>query len=67
MTAAEIKKMSISERLRTMEAIWDSLLYDDAHMPSPEWHGSILAERKKKIDDGSATFLSIEEVKERHK
>ncbi|WP_425470282.1 addiction module protein [Thiocapsa rosea] len=58
--------MSISERLRTMEAIWDSLLYDDANMPSPAWHGSILAERKKKIDDGSATFLSIEEVKERH-
>jgi putative addiction module component (TIGR02574 family) len=67
MTAAEIRKMSISERIRTMEAIWDSLLYDDAHMPSPEWHGNILAERKKKIDDGSATFLSIEDTKERHK
>jgi hypothetical protein len=48
MMAAEIKKMSISERLRTMEAIWDSLLYDDAHMPSPEWHENILAERRKK-------------------
>ena len=67
MMAAEIKKMSISERLRTMEAIWDSLLYDDAHMPSPEWHENILAERMKKIDDGSAAFLSIEQVKERHK
>lgn len=67
MTTAEIKKMSISERIRTMEAIWDSLLYDDAHMPSPAWHGNILAERKKKIDEGSAKFLSVEEVKERHK
>jgi putative addiction module component (TIGR02574 family) len=67
MTAAEIKKMSISERIRTMEAIWDSLLYDDAHMPSPDWHRNILEERKKKIDDGSARFFSIEEVKERQK
>jgi len=67
MTTADIKKMSISERIRTMEAIWDSLLYDDAHIPSPEWHGNVLVERMKKIDEGSVRFLSIEEVKERHK
>ena len=66
MKTAEIKKMSISERIRTMEAIWDSLLYDNADIPSPEWHGNILAERKRKIDEGSARFLSIEEVKKRH-
>ena len=67
MTTAEIKKMSISERLRTMEAIWDSLLYEEAKMPSPEWHGNVLTERKQKMDEGSATFLSIEEVKNRRK
>jgi hypothetical protein len=50
-----------------MEAIWDSLLYDDAEMPSPEWHRNVLAERKRTIDEGTAKFLSIEEVKERHK
>jgi putative addiction module component (TIGR02574 family) len=67
MITAEIKRMSISERLRAMEAIWDSLLYDDAEMPSPEWHRNVLAERKRTIDEGTAKFLSIEEVKERHK
>jgi len=67
MITAEIKKMSISERLRTMEAIWDSLLYDNAEIPSPEWHKNVLAERKKTIDEGSARFLSIDEVKEGHK
>ena len=67
MTTAEIKKMSISERLRTMEAIWDSLLYEEAEMPSPEWHGNVLTERKERMDEGSATFLSIEEVKKRRK
>jgi len=55
MMTAEIKKMSISEHIRTMEAIWDSLLYDDVKMPSPEWHGNVLAERKRIIDEGSAT------------
>ena len=67
MMTAEIRKMSISERIRTMEAIWDSLLYDNAEMPSPEWHGDVLAERKRKIDEGSARFLTIKEVKQRHK
>jgi len=59
MMTAEIEKMSISERIRTMEAIWDSLLYDDVEMLSPEWHGNVLAERKRIIDEGSARFLSI--------
>jgi len=67
MMTAEIKKMSIPERLRTMEAIWDSLLYEDVEISSPDWHRNVLAERKKKIDEGTAEFLSIEEVKERHK
>ena len=67
MITAEIKKISISERLRIMEAIWDSLLYDDAEMPSPEWHRNVLAERKRTIDEGSARFFSMDQVKERHK
>lgn len=57
MKTAEIKKMSISERIRTMEAIWDSLLYDNADIPSPEWHGNILAERKRKIDGNYSGVL----------
>ncbi|WP_408034080.1 addiction module protein [Thiorhodovibrio winogradskyi] len=67
MKSAAIRKMSVSERIRTMEAIWDSLLYDVAEMPSPEWHRNILEERKRKMDEGSARFLSIQEVKERQK
>ncbi len=67
MMTAEIKKMTIPERLRTMEAIWDSLLYEGADVSSPEWHRSILAERRRKIDEGTASFLSIDEVKQRRK
>ncbi|MDZ7752571.1 MAG: addiction module protein [Gammaproteobacteria bacterium] len=57
--------MSIPERLRTMEAIWDSLLHEDAEIASPDWHGDVLTERKKKIEEGTATFLSIREFKSR--
>jgi len=59
MTATEIAQMTKVERLQTMEAIWDSLIQDNAGIESPEWHQDILAVRKKKIDEGTAQFRSI--------
>ncbi len=59
----EIKNMSTSERLQTMEFIWDSLIYDDSKIDSPDWHKTILTERKKKIESGTAEFISIKDLK----
>jgi putative addiction module component (TIGR02574 family) len=67
MNTVEIKKMSTVERLQTMEAIWDSLLFDDVEIESPEWHRDILAERKRKIEKGKSEFFSIEELKANHR
>lgn len=63
MNTTEIEKMSTAERIQTMEALWDSLLRDEHEIESPEWHGDILKERMKKIEHGSAVFLSIDELK----
>jgi hypothetical protein len=38
MNTIEIRKMSTIERLQAMEAIWDSLLYEESEIESPEWH-----------------------------
>jgi len=65
MSSAEIEKMTNSERLRTMEALWDALCHEDAEPESPQWHGDILAERRRKIESGEARFISIEEAKRR--
>ncbi len=68
MNTTEIRKMSIIERLQTMEALWDSLVYDEAELESPQWHESILAERKRQIESGEAEFITIEQLKaRRHK
>jgi len=66
MRILEINRMSKIERLQTMEAIWDSLIHEEPEIESPEWHGDILAGRKTKIEDGTAEFLSIEEVKSKY-
>jgi len=60
---SEIKKMSIIERLQTMEAIWDSLLHEDTEIESPEWHQDVLDERRKIIEAGNAKLISLDELK----
>ena len=63
MTIAEISKMSVLERLQTMEALWDSLTHDPAEIKSPKWHEEILSDRKEKIKSGETNFISLEELK----
>lgn len=63
MITDEIKKMSTLERLQSMEELWDVLCHDEKEIESPSWHKNILEERKKKITNGEAEFISIEDVK----
>ena len=63
MNSAEISKMSVLERLQTMEALWDSLRDKTEEIKSPGWHQDILRNRKEKIEAGHTKFLSLEELK----
>ncbi len=66
MTIAEISKMSVHERLQAMEALWDSLIHESVEIKSPKWHEKILLERKEKIKNGKANFISIGELKSKN-
>lgn len=61
MIIAKIKEMPVKDRLILMEEIWDSLKSDDIN--SPPWHRDVLKERKKKIRDGEAKFISIDKLR----
>ena len=63
MNIQEIKKMSRIERLQAMEALWDSLIDEESEIESPEWHQDILEERKRKIENGKAEFITLEELR----
>jgi putative addiction module component (TIGR02574 family) len=63
MNTIEIKKMSTIERLQAMEALWDSLMDEESEIESPQWHRDIIEERKRKIENGKAEFISLEELK----
>ena len=63
MNIGELKNMSRIERIRTMEALWDSLMDDEAGIESPDWHRDILEDRKRKIESGEAVFISLDKLK----
>ena len=56
--------MTIKDRIILMEEIWSTLRDSDvSEIDSPEWHGKTLRARRKKIENGTATFISIDQLK----
>ncbi len=66
MDTTTLKNMSKTERLQAMEALWDSFLYEDGEIDTPKWHKEIIEERNKKIENGTAEFISIAKLKASH-
>ena len=63
--ASEIDKMSVVDRLRAIEQLWDSVSKNDIDVPSPEWHGDVLNDRRRRAEAGEARFLTLQELKSR--
>ena len=62
---AEIEQMSLEERFQAMELLWTSLARRPEAVPSPDWHGEVLADRLARVERGEGRFLSLAEVKAR--
>ncbi len=63
MSIAEITSMTSSERLETMELLWDALCHDAVEPSSPNWHEDILSQRRQRIESGKTKFYTLDEVK----
>jgi len=51
-----LEKMSMEEKLRAMESLWDDLCSKAGDMSSPTWHEDVLAERNAMQKRGEDTF-----------
>jgi putative addiction module component (TIGR02574 family) len=68
MNVNDIEHLTVTERLQTMEAIWDSLISDrDVNISSPAWHEEVLQKRLDKVKSGEASFVSLDDVKRQFK
>ena len=63
--SAEIERMSVAERLRTMKEIWVSLSRHVDQVVSPDWHQKVLTDRKARAERGEAQFLTLDELRSR--
>ena len=61
--SVEIERMTLEEKLQTMEAPWDDLCRREEDIPVPQWHKDLLDERARLIEQGKARFMDWEAAK----
>jgi hypothetical protein len=59
-----IESLSIKEKIRAMELLWDDLCRQPETIESPPWHEDILAEREQAIALGTERFTDWESAKQ---
>ena len=64
-TILPLTEMSHAAKLRVMEELWDDLCHSPQGVPSPAWHGEVLAARAERVAKGEAGFHEWADVKER--
>jgi len=60
----ELKEMTIEEKLRTMEMLWEDICRSVPDFSSPTWHEDILKEREKNLKEGKDKFVDWEQAKQ---
>lgn len=59
----EIEKMTLEEKLHTMEALWANLSCNEQDFQPPAWHEQVLDEREQRVKFGQEQFVSWKDAK----
>jgi hypothetical protein len=59
-----LNEMSLPEKLRIIEALWEDLSRNPEMLDSPAWHETVLEEREKSIAAGETHFSNWKTAKE---
>lgn len=62
-----LEQMTVEEKLRVIEAIWEDLSRNAQDLPPPAWHSEVLAQRQAALDAGEDYFEDWESAKEKIK
>jgi putative addiction module component (TIGR02574 family) len=57
--------MTVAEKVQLLESVWQSLCRHSGDVASPEWHQSILGERRSRLEDGRASASTWADAKAR--
>ena len=64
-TDLSLEKLSVAEKLELMERLWVDLSRRPGDVPSPQWHGDVLAERIAAVREGRTDFVTWDDAKKR--
>jgi hypothetical protein len=59
----DLRQMSLPDKLRLMEELWRDLSQNESNVPSPEWHGTILEDRERKLASGEDKLVDWDDAK----
>jgi hypothetical protein len=65
--ALPLNEMTTADKLALMELLWDDLCRTAEDLPSPAWHGEVLAAREKQLQRGQTGFIDSAEMRDRIK
>jgi putative addiction module component (TIGR02574 family) len=60
---ADLKEMSLKEKLRLMELIWQDISFEEEQILVPESHKYQLEKRAQLVREGKAEFIDWEQAK----
>ena len=63
--ALPLDKMTIADKFRTLETIWDSLRQTPKGIPVPAWHADVLKAREMRVREGTSTYGDWADAKRR--
>ena len=58
-----LDQMTIEEKLRVMEMLWNDLTHQETEFTSPAWHEEVLKKREERIKAGQENFVDWETAK----
>jgi hypothetical protein len=58
-----LDQMSVEEKIRVMESIWDDLCDTAGSTLTPDWHGNVLATRNTAVQAGKEGIIDWETAK----
>jgi hypothetical protein len=65
MSIETVEKMSRSEKLKLMEALWEQLSRPDDAFESPPWHADELARTGQRLAEGKEQVMEWETAKKK--
>jgi hypothetical protein len=61
--ALKLDQMTVDEKLRALERIWEDLCRNEADVPSPQWHCDVLKAREARLQHGNERLTDWEDAK----